>query len=87
MRENAKCEANTPKKALRLEEFTINGDTYLLPPAFYLVSDLKRLAGIHPSHQFAINLATGPHYLDDNECIRVDGSEEFESFAACGTAA
>lgn len=79
-----RCEDDQDRKILSLHSFTIDGKTFFLPTGFYLVKDLKQLAGIQPCHILAEIRGTNVDDLTDDTATHIKGCEIFKSYPGKG---
>lgn len=72
------------RKIETLHQFTIDAKPYYLPPGFYLVSDLKIIAGISNCHILAEIRGTDVDDLADDTATHIKGGEVFKHYPGKG---
>jgi len=63
---------------------TVDGKTYQVPEATYVVSEFKKLVGVDPSKELDEVVHGELKPLDDNQTIHIKGGEVFISHARQG---
>ena len=85
--ENKKFDASRHERKIEsLVVFKIADTDYYLPKGYYLVSDLKRIAGVPESHILAEIGGDEIDALTDDTVTHISGCEEFKPFPGKGDA-
>ena len=85
--ENKKCDANRHERKVKsLVSFKIAEKECYLPKGYYLVADLKRVAGIPECYILAEIRDGEVDALADNTAADISGCENFKPFPGKGDA-
>jgi len=77
---------NLCKKAQHLFSFKICDREFFLSPGIYFVTDLKKLGGLSEPDRLVRILGKELIFLKNEDCVAIDGNEEFKKSAGCGDA-
>lgn len=84
--EKQHCEVKSPRTIETLVEFSVAGKKFYLPQGFYLVKDLKKLAGVPECHLLAEIQNGQVDVKPDEDATHICGGEEFKPFPGKGDA-
>jgi len=80
------CEIKSPRKIEELVEFSVGEKKFYLPQGFYLVRDLKHLAGVPECHLFAEIRDGKVDEKPSDDATHICGGEKFCSYPGKGDA-
>lgn len=85
--EERKCEDRGKERKIEiLVKFQVSGNPYFLPAGYYLVEDLKKIAGVPECHVLAEIRDDDVDALTDDTAVHISGCEEFKPFPGKGDA-